>query len=56
MTPTARRTEAKDEPRARNVGLFRTILAGSGHSLADAFAIALERSGRAVVRVKAVQE
>src|SRR6202166_3520767 len=23
---------------ARNVGLFRTILAGSGHSLADAFA------------------
>jgi len=38
MTPTARRTEAKDEPRARNVGLFRTILAGSGHSLADAFA------------------
>jgi AraC family transcriptional regulator, transcriptional activator of the genes for pyochelin and ferripyochelin receptors len=34
----ARRTDVKDEPRARNVGLFRTILAGSGHSLADAFA------------------
>jgi len=30
-------------PRARNVGLFRTILAGSGHTLADAFA-SLERA------------
>jgi AraC family transcriptional activator of pyochelin receptor len=29
---------AKDDARARNVGLFRTILAGSGHTLADAFA------------------
>src|SRR6202790_4384809 len=38
MTPTARRTEAKDEPRARNVGLFRTILARAGRTLADAFA------------------
>lgn len=30
-------------PRARNVGLFRTILAGSGHTLADAFS-SLERA------------
>jgi AraC family transcriptional activator of pyochelin receptor len=38
MTSTGRKAEPKDEPRARNVGLFRTILAGSGHTLADAFA------------------
>jgi AraC family transcriptional activator of pyochelin receptor len=36
MTSTPRRTQ--DEPRAHNVGLFRTILAGSGRTLADAFA------------------
>ena len=38
MTPTDCITDSKGEPRARNVGLFRTILAGSGRSLADAFA------------------
>jgi AraC-like DNA-binding protein len=38
MTSIPRKTDAKDEPRARNVGVFRTILAGSGHTLADAFA------------------
>ena len=38
MTSPSRRADAKDETRARNVGLFRTILAGSGHTLADAFA------------------
>jgi AraC-like DNA-binding protein len=38
MTSTGRRAEPKNEARARNVGLFRTILAGSGHTLADAFA------------------
>jgi AraC-like DNA-binding protein len=38
MTSTARRADNKEEARARNVGLFRTILAGSGRTLADAFA------------------
>jgi AraC family transcriptional regulator, transcriptional activator of the genes for pyochelin and ferripyochelin receptors len=38
MTSTGRRGDSKDEARARNVGLFRTILAGAGHTLADAFA------------------
>jgi AraC-like DNA-binding protein len=38
MTAIAHRTDVKIEPRANNVGLFRTILAGSGRSLVDAFA------------------
>src|SRR6266702_3206098 len=38
MTSTGRRADSKHEARARNVGLFRTILAGSGRTLADAFA------------------
>ena len=34
---TGRRTDVKSQPQPR-IGLFRTILAGSGHTLADAFA------------------
>jgi AraC-like DNA-binding protein len=37
MSPTARRADPKDEARTRH-GLFRAILAGAGHTLADAFA------------------
>src|SRR6202051_3246550 len=33
-----REPDSKVDGRVRNVGLFRTILAGSGHPLADAFA------------------
>lgn len=32
-----RKAEAKRDARPRNEGLFRTVLAGSGHSLADVF-------------------
>jgi len=38
MTSTGRRADAKDDIRAQNVGLIRTILAGAGRTLADAFA------------------
>jgi AraC family transcriptional activator of pyochelin receptor len=38
MSPTARRVDPKDESRPRSTGLFRTILAGAGRTLADAFA------------------
>lgn len=38
MSSRDRRADVKDEARARNVGLFRTILAGSGRTMADAFA------------------
>jgi AraC-like DNA-binding protein len=37
MTSTVRRADLKSRPEAR-IGLFRTILAGSGRTLADAFA------------------
>jgi AraC-like DNA-binding protein len=38
MSSTNRKTDPKDESRVRNDGLFRAILAGPGHTLADAFA------------------
>jgi AraC-like DNA-binding protein len=38
MAAAGREPESKTESRAGNVGLFRTILAGSGHTLVDAFA------------------
>ena len=38
MSSTSRRTDADEDTRARNEGLFRTILAGPGQTLADAFA------------------
>lgn len=38
MAAPGRERDSKADGRGRNVGLFRTILAGSGHTLADAFA------------------
>jgi AraC family transcriptional activator of pyochelin receptor len=38
MSPTGRRADPKVDARERPVGLFRTILAGAGHTLPDAFA------------------
>ncbi|MGH8250572.1 MAG: helix-turn-helix transcriptional regulator [Steroidobacteraceae bacterium] len=38
MKSAGRKANSQGEKRPRNEGLFRTILAGSGHTLADAFA------------------
>ena len=38
MAASGREGDSKADSRAGNVGLFRTILAGSGHTLVDAFA------------------
>jgi AraC family transcriptional regulator, transcriptional activator of the genes for pyochelin and ferripyochelin receptors len=38
MASSGRDADSKVDASVRNVGLFRTILAGSGHTLADAFA------------------
>lgn len=38
MTSATRKADAKDRNRTSDQGLFRTILAGHGHTLADAFA------------------
>ncbi|HEX3843364.1 MAG TPA: hypothetical protein VHV80_03295, partial [Steroidobacteraceae bacterium] len=43
MSAAGRKPGDKDDGRAGNQGLFRAILAGPGHSLADAFA-SLERA------------